>query len=229
LSICIPKSKKIPRKLIYQSGRDSGVVKRETFRNFGVNLTVFATIVCLVLTLGLLSHSNREGIAFAQSDSNATQFNAIRGQYLQSWEKLNFQSSFDTYITPGSAQGFGIYEAHTSNIFRPGETFELYIQPVGVTNEPMTDAKGNTFYFMNMTADIIVSDPQGNQATVKNLPFLHYELASYEPVTEVFFAVTLAQGNTFPEGDYKIKYIVTDEPSKESFEIVKDVKISNTG
>ncbi len=198
-------------------------MKKDSFRNFGVNLTVFATIISLVLTLGLLSHSNREGIAFAQSDSNATQYNAIREQYLQSWEKLNFQSSFDTYITPGFAQGFGIYEAHTSNFFRVGETLELYIQPVGVTHEPITDAKGNTFYFMNWTAAIIMSDSQGNQATIKNLP--HYEVASYE----LFFVVTLAQVDPAPEGDYKVKYIITEEPSKESFEIVKDVKISNTG
>jgi hypothetical protein len=172
------------------------------------------------------------GDNFASASSNTTQtdafdFQSARQQYLSIWDQIDFQSSFDTFIIPESNQGFGIYEAHTSNIFRPGETLELYIQPVGYTHEPITDGQGNTLYFMNMTADIIISDLQGNQvATVPNLP--PFELASHERNTEFLIVVTLTQDGPFPEGDYKIKYIVTDEPSKESFDIIKDIKISNT-
>ena len=53
-------------------------MNKDTRRNFEVGVTIFVAIVCLVSTLVLLSHSNKEGIVFAQSDSNASKFKAIR-------------------------------------------------------------------------------------------------------------------------------------------------------
>ena len=81
-----------------------------------MGITIFVAIVCLVSTLVLLSHLNKEGIVFAQSDSNASKFKAIRDQYLQSWENFGFQSIFDTYVVGGTNRGYGVYEEHVSNL-----------------------------------------------------------------------------------------------------------------
>ena len=91
-------------------------MNKDTRRNFGVGITIFVAIVCLVSTLVLLSHLNKEGIVFAQSDSNASKFKAIRDQYLQSWENFGFQSIFDTYVVGGTNRGYGVYEQHVSNL-----------------------------------------------------------------------------------------------------------------
>ena len=81
-----------------------------------MGITIFVAIICLVSTLVLLSHLNKVGIVFAQSDSNASKFKAIRDQYLQSWENFGFQSIFDTYVVGGTNRGYGVYEEHVSNL-----------------------------------------------------------------------------------------------------------------
>ena len=91
-------------------------MNKDTRRNFGVGITIFVAIVCLVSLLVSLSHLNKEGIVFAQSDSNASKFKAIRDQYLQSWENFGFQSIFDTYVVGGTNRGYGVYEEHVSNL-----------------------------------------------------------------------------------------------------------------
>ena len=54
-----------------------------------------------------------------------------------------FRSAFDSFVSsePG---GFGIYEDRKSNIFKPGETFLLYVEPLGYTYATVTDEDGNT-------------------------------------------------------------------------------------
>jgi hypothetical protein len=144
-------------------------MNKDTRRNFGVGITIFVAIVCLVSTLVLLSHLNKEGIVFAQSDSNASKFKAIRDQYLQSWENFGFQSIFDTYVVGGTNRGYGVYEEHVSNLssgsnassvpsgsnmsnvssantFAPGETMYLYVEPVGFTHSPSSNESANTRY-----------------------------------------------------------------------------------
>ena len=91
-------------------------MNKDTRRNFGVGITIFVAIVCLVSALVLLFHLNKEGIVFAQSDSNASKFKAIRDQYLQSWENFGFQSIFDTYVVGGTNRGYGVYEEQVSNL-----------------------------------------------------------------------------------------------------------------
>jgi hypothetical protein len=200
-------------------------VKKDTFRNFGVSLTLFATILCLVSTLGLLSHSNREGIAFAQSDSNVTQFNAIRDQYLQAWEKLNFQTIFNTYVVGGSSSGYGIYEERASNTFAPGETLYLYVEPVGFTHSPSSNDSVNTLYTVDMSADIKIATSDGEElASINDLPVS--KVISHQKNTELFLLVSLTQSEPFPKGDYKITYIVKDEPSGKTFDIVKEISIA---
>src|SRR4249920_1409315 len=89
---------------------------KDSRRNFGMGITIFVAIIYLVSTLVLLSHLNKVGIVFAQSDSNASKFKAIRDQYLQSWENFGFQSIFDTYVVGGTNRGYGVYEEHVSNL-----------------------------------------------------------------------------------------------------------------
>jgi hypothetical protein len=232
-------------------------MNKDTWRNFGVGVTIFVAIVCLVSTLVLLSHLNKEGIVFAQSDSNASKFKAIRDQYLQSWENFGFQSIFDTYVVGGTNRGYGVYEEHVSNLssvsnassvpsvsnassvptvsnmsnvssantFAPGETMYLYVEPVGFTHSPSSNESANTRYTIDISADIIISAPNGTElASIIDLPVI--KVTSHQKNTELSLLLTLTQIKPFPIGDYNIKYVVKDKPSGRTFDITKEITIT---
>lgn len=54
---------------------------------------------------------------------------------------------------------------------------------------------------MNFTADVVISDTEGN------------------------VVITLSQSAPFPEGNYRLLYTIHDEPSGNTFEISKAVNI----
>ncbi len=223
-------------------------MNKDTQRNFGVDVTMFVAIICLVSTLVSLSHLNKEGIVFAQSDSNASKFKAIRDQYLQSWENFGFQSIFDTYVVGGTNRGYGVYEEHVSNLssvsnassvpsvtnmsnvssantFAPGETMYLYVEPVGFTHSPSSNESVNTQYTIDISADIIISAPNGTElASIIDLPVI--KVTSHQKNTELSQLLTLTQIQPFPLGDYNIKYVVKDKPSGRTFDITKEITIT---
>ena len=223
-------------------------MNKDTRQNFGVDITIFVAIFCLVSALVLLSHLNKDGIVFAQSDSNASKFKAIRDQYLQSWENFGFQSIFDTYVVGGTNRGYGVYEEHVSNLssvsnassvpsvsnmsnvssantFAPGETMYLYVEPVGFTHSPSSNESANTRYTIDIAADIIISAPNGTElASIIDLPVI--KVTSHQKNTELSLLLTLTQIKPFPIGDYNIKYVVKDKPSGRTFDITKVITIT---
>ena len=223
-------------------------MNKDTRQNYGVDITIFVAIYCLVSALVLLSHLNKDGIVFAQTDSNASKFKAIRDQYLQSWENFGFQSIFDTYVVGGTNRGYGVYEEHVSNLssvsnassvpsvsnmsnvssantFAPGETMYLYVEPVGFTHSPSSNESANTRYTIDIAADIIISAPNGTElASIIDLPVI--KVTSHQKNTELSLLLTLTQIKPFPIGDYNIKYVVKDKPSGRTFDITKEITIT---
>ena len=79
---------------------------------------------------------------------------------------------------------------------------------------------------MNFTADVAISDPEGNVlAGFEDLPIS--QIVSHHQNKEINLIITLSQSNPFPQGDYKLLYTIHDEPSGNTFELTKDVKISS--
>jgi hypothetical protein len=134
-----------------------------------------------------------------------------------------FRSAFDTFVSsePG---GYGIYEERKSNVFKPGETFLLYVEPVGYAYGTVTDEDGNTLYTMNFTLDFIISDKNGNVlGGQQDLPVNN--IVSYHQNKELNLDISIEQSSLFPPGDYVITYRITDENSGKSFDIIKDVTV----
>jgi hypothetical protein len=78
---------------------------------------------------------------------------------------------------------------------------------------------------MNFTGGFFISDDRGNLlASRENIPIS--TIISHRKATEVFLVMAFTQKNPLPPGDYIVRYVITDEPSGKSFEIVKDVKIA---
>ena len=138
-----------------------------------------------------------------------------------------FRSAFDTFVSsdPG---GYGMYEDRKSNVFKPGETFLLYVEPVGYTYGTVTDSDGNRLYSMNFTLDFLISDKNGTVLTgQQDIPISN--LVSHHQNKELILTISLDQSSPFPPGDYVITYRVTDENSGKSFDITKDVTIQQEG
>jgi hypothetical protein len=134
-----------------------------------------------------------------------------------------FRSAFDTFVTsePG---GYGIYEERKSNVFKPGETFSLYVEPVGYAYGTVIDEDGNTLYTMNFTLDFFISDKNGNiLGGQEDIPVSN--IVSYHQNKELNLDISIDQSSPFPPGDYVITYRITDENSGKSFDIIKDVTV----
>lgn len=154
-----------------------------------------------------------------------SQFIKARDQYLTSWERSNFSSAFATFVIPNSVNGYGIYDEHRSNIFKPGEPIVLYVEPIGFTHKKLTDEKGNALYNVKLIPSVIISSKNDNKSA--SIDFPPFAFTSHRKNTEAELTITVTQNTPIPEGEYKILYTIKDAQSNKSFDIIKKVKISN--
>ncbi|MGH9988923.1 MAG: hypothetical protein ACREAS_00640, partial [Nitrososphaera sp.] len=127
--------------------------------------------------------------------------------------------------------GYGVYEER-SNVFTPGETIVLYVEPVGFAHEQVIGEEGgsnnnnSTLYLMNMTADYEIAAANGTELQLIEDVQVG-SITSHRPNTEMFLTLTLApEVQPFPVGNYVITYSVTDEVSGESFELEKEITVA---
>jgi hypothetical protein len=159
--------------------------------------------------------------------TGVTDFKTLRDQYLAQWQQLNFQSNFDTFVEPYSAQGYGVYQERPSNIFTPDmSAITLYVEPVGYGFKEGVDEEGNILYSFNFTATITISDSQGNPLTEPIPAEFDEPLNSHNKATEAFMPITLTLEQPLPVGQYTITYDITDGTSGKSFQIVKDIRVA---
>jgi hypothetical protein len=148
-----------------------------------------------------------------------------RDLYLSVWNQTEFNATFSTYVN-STAVGYGVYEEH-GDVFMPGETMILYVEPVGFDHKELLDKEGNKLYLVNITADSIIASANGTELqAIEDVPV--GSIISHRPNTELFLELELTQKRPFPEGDYTITYVITDEVSGESFELAKDVRVAET-
>jgi hypothetical protein len=177
-----------------------------------------------------------------QAGNQLAQLDAARQQYLSAWNNTAFTSQLDAFIGEGSDLGYGIYREHVpANVFRPGETIVLYVEPVGYGHQPITDRTTNqedgrnssnsatsnaTLYLMNMTADYIISDSSGSELqTIKDVPVGN--LISHRHNLELFLTLTLRQDAPFPVGEYVVSYVVHDQVTGQSFQLDRRITIDD--
>ena len=188
----------------------------------GMNNHVTLWVTTLLVSVAITSIVSIQSSSAQTGTGNATTEQGI----ITSNE--TFASSLDLYVVPESVGGYGVYEERASNTtFAPGEDIVLYVEPVGFSYEPIVSnlTNGETQYFMNFTADLVITDTEGNVlGGFQDLPIS--EIISHHQNKEVNLVITLSQSSPFPEGNYKVLYTIHDEPSDNTFEITKDVTIS---
>jgi hypothetical protein len=178
-------------------------------------------------------------LANITADTNMTATNNMtiedaKELYLSVWNETEFNATFSTFIEPFSAAGYGVYEER-SNIFAPGETIVLYVEPVGFAHKQVIDeergSNNNTLlYLMNMTSDYKIA--AAANGTELELQLIEDEqglrnITSHRPNTEMYLTLTLTpEVQPLPVGSYVITYSVIDEISGESFELEKDITVA---
>src|SRR5215204_2387152 len=143
-------------------------------QNQTVNLTaLFTQVTNNDTTTTTETLANNTATNMTTTTANATNVTATdnmtiedaRKLYLSVWNQTEFNATFSTFVEPFSAAGYGVYEER-SNVFAPGETIVLYVEPVGFAHRQIIDEEGgnnNTLYFMNMTADYEIAAANGTE------------------------------------------------------------------
>jgi hypothetical protein len=153
--------------------------------------------------------------------------------YLSVWNQTEFNATFSTFVEPFSAAGYGVYEER-SNIFAPGETIVLYVEPVGFAHKQVIDeergSNNNTLlYLMNMTSNYKIAAANGTELELQLIEDEQglRNITSHRPNTEMYLTLTLTpEVQPLPVGSYVITYSVIDEISGESFELEKDITVA---
>jgi hypothetical protein len=189
------------------------------------------------MTLANVTDANNKS-ASTSATTNLTATNNMtiedaKELYLSVWNQTEFNASFSTFIEPFSAAGYGAYEER-SNIFAPGETIVLYVEPVGFAHKQIIDEERGSnnstmLYLMNMTSDYKIAATNGTEIEIQLIEDKQglRNITSHRPNTEMYLTLTLTpEVQPLPIGSYIITYSVTDEISGESFELEKDVTVA---
>ncbi len=161
-------------------------------------------------------------VVFSQLNTSPQQSIAQIGNSTTS--NNTFYSTKDLFVT-SEPKGYGIYEERDSNVFAPGETIILYIEPVGFDYLDLQDNQGTPLYSINFGSGFTISDENGNiLGGQENVPL--DEIISHYKNREVFVPYVITQSSPFPPGNYNIGVSIIDENSGNVFDINKNLTIS---
>ncbi len=229
--------------LIAFTGTIAGTTTTVVGQNQTINLTALLTPdtnndindTTTAMTLENITAANNTSTTSATANVTATNNMTIEDAkelYLLVWNQTEFNATFSTFVEPFSAAGYGVYEER-SNIFAPGETIVLYVEPVGFAHEQVIDEGGSNnntmLYLMNMTADYEIAAANGTELELQLIEDVQGlgSITSHRPNTEMFLTLTLTPDvQPLPIGSYVITYSVTDEVSGESFQLEKDITVA---
>jgi hypothetical protein len=164
-------------------------------------------------------------LIFVQTNSNSNS-NESFGQVTSPANSNNsFYSAKDLFVA-SKPQGYGIYDERNSNVFQPGEDIILYIEPVGFMYKNLKNSQDNPLYLISFSASFILYDKNGqNLTSIINVPIP--DIISHYKNKEVYIPFTITQSTPFPPGQYQVKYSINDRNSGNTFDIVKNIIISN--
>ncbi|MGA9169837.1 MAG: hypothetical protein WBZ20_06805 [Nitrososphaeraceae archaeon] len=79
------------------------------------------TITSLIILAAAVAAPLIFSTNFAGTSIVTTQISYAQQQNVMNQTSAGFRSAFNTFVVPGSSHGYGIYEEHKSNVFKPGD------------------------------------------------------------------------------------------------------------
>ena len=168
---------------------------------------------------------NKSSSTATTATSNVSQYYKLRNYYLSEWERIPFKSSFDIFVNENSTQGYGIFTERNSSIFNTSQRILLYIEPIGFKHKSLINTEDNKLYLINITSVITMEDDKGNEVpSIEDIQ--DYIFKSHNKITELYLPLDLDLTSSLSSGNYIITYTLTDNVSKEYFDIRKNITIS---
>ena len=190
--------------------------------NISIHVIIGALSLILLSTATVQTSYSQTTQDFRTTPS-ASKYTAAREQFLKAWDTLEFQPLVATFVNGSSQIATGVYQEH-SNVFSPGETILLYMQPIGFGAKEIQGPKGEKLFLINFTADVALSRGGEILASATNLGGV--QITTHMRNTELFTTVSVTQTNPFPTGNYSIKYTLNDKITGKKFELTKDITIA---
>jgi hypothetical protein len=180
------------------------------------------------------SNVNTAAVSDVDAPANMTIEDA-KHLYLSVWNQTKFNATFSTFVEPFSVAGYGVYEER-SNVFSPGEAIVLYVEPVGFGHKQIIDKEGNgssnnnnntILYLMNITADYEIDAANGTKLQLIE-DVQAGSITSHRPNIEMPLTLTITPDvQPLPVGNYVVTYSVVDEISGESFQLKKNIVVTD--
>jgi len=104
--------------------------------------------------------------AFSSSD-----LQIARQYYLYIWRHMPLNYSFNTFVNPNSARGFGVYSVH-ANSFKPGESIILYLEPIGFGYSSIKTKTPHTIHQISFTVNASIFTIKGKKIGSNEYLFL---------------------------------------------------------
>ena len=158
-------------------------------------------------------------------------FKTLRDNYLKQWHELEFHPAFETFVAPGSVKGYGVYDKISNTFPQNTKRFEIYVEPVGYDFKKIVkpDDYNHTekiLYSYQFSCSIkVVDNSNGNVVTQLMPQYTNESTATKNKITETYFILGIDIDTPFSAGEYTLTSVVTDLASRETFDIIKDIRL----
>ena len=122
---------------------------------------------------------------------------------MEAWEKMPLTVRRAVFENQ-RAEGFGMYQERSSNVFKPGEKLVAYVEPVGYG---WKEAGPGSFEF-GFNVDFLIKSPDGKVLTGQE-NFANLALKSRARAREFMLNLTMNVSGA-PPGDYVLEYKLRD-------------------
>jgi hypothetical protein len=142
----------------------------------------------------------------ARAETSLTAYEASRQALLAIWAELPLTARNVTLID-GTPEGYGNYEVHQGNAYRPGEPIHIYVELLGYGFKD----NGDGTFSKQIDADLSLVDANGTTVAAQE-KFFTSDVRSREKLLETYFTFD-ATLTSFAAGAYKLRYVLHDRAS----------------
>ena len=143
-----------------------------------------------------------------------------RAALIEAWQQTPLTIRKAIFVK-SEPRGFGLYQEHASNEFRPGEKVVVYAEPVGYGWKDL----GNGRFELGFVVDFVIKSKDGEILAGKD-NFMRIATDTHTRNLEFMVVLTLNRSSA-PAGDYVIEYKLHDIASDKTASFQMPFKIAS--
>jgi hypothetical protein len=158
--------------------------------------------------------------AFAANAQSLEEIDKRRAALLEAWQQTPLTIRKAIFVK-SEPRGYGLYEEHPSNEFRPGEKVVVYAEPVGYGWKDL----GNGLFQLGFVVDFEIKSKDGEVLAGKD-NFMRIATDTHTRNLEFMVVLTLNMSSA-PPGDYLIEYKLHDIATDKTASFQMSFKIAS--